>query len=87
MSNLIEETEDYLIIDEYLHNNSESYSDWMIDHTTDEPKYPYELLLVADSALYEVKIRYRIDKDTLKVTLLSIDGFYIKGSRDVPTVR
>lgn len=69
---LLEETDDYLLVEESLHNNQDSFDDWMMDG--DNLKYPQELISAIEYALYEVTFVYRVDKETNKVTILFLDG-------------
>ena len=71
MSRLLKEDDDYLYLVEYVHNNSDSYSDWMIDEYKsgdDFLKYPEPLIIAADLACYEIKVSYKVNKHTYEIT-------------------
>lgn len=68
-SNLVNETDTSLEIEEYLHNDNSFYPDWVLFG-----EYPEELVSALSNVLYEVRVRYILDKSTLKATLISIDG-------------
>ncbi len=70
MSTLLKEDDEYIYLQEYIHNDNDSYSDWMC--TSDmkscpDPKWDERLIDAADRALYEVKVQYRVNKKTYEV--------------------
>jgi hypothetical protein len=66
MSRLVKEDANWLHLVDYLHSNKESYSDWELDENGKE-RYK-ELVHMADTyACYEVKVSYRINKNTGEV--------------------
>lgn len=73
MSKLITETEQYLIIERYIHDNSDEYSYWELDKDAN-PKYSQTVLEAEHYAAYELKIKYRIDKETGEVLYLEFEG-------------
>jgi hypothetical protein len=69
MSRLVAETEEYLELERYIHNDSDSYSAWELDEAQDE-KYLPEVHETEKYAFSEIRCRYRIDKKTGVVTYL-----------------
>lgn len=63
MSRLEKEDANFVYLRDYLHGNSESYSDWMLDENG-KPKYSQAVLEGEHYALYEVTVTYRINKQT-----------------------
>lgn len=74
MSTLIEETEDYLVLEGYVHSNSDSYSPWELDENSNE-KYGGTVHEAEHFALYEFRIRYQIWKKTGEVVYLKFDNW------------
>lgn len=72
-SRLIEENEDYLILERYVHDEPDEYAEWELDSKGSE-KYPKEVHLSEHYALSEIKVKYRIDKTTGEVLYLEFDG-------------
>ena len=73
MSRLLKETDDYLELEEWLYNNNGSFSEWEVDGG--KLKYS-ELIQEAEHfAVTEVRVAYRIYKETGKVEFLSVDAF------------
>lgn len=73
MSKLVKETEDYLIIERYIHDDPDSFSPWELDDMGN-PKYSAAVHEAENYAAYELKIEYRIDKNTGEVIYLKFDG-------------
>lgn len=70
MSRLVKEDDDYIYLVEYVHHDPDSYSDWMCTpdlKVCPDPKWPDELLIAADTALYEIRVEYRVNKKTYEV--------------------
>jgi hypothetical protein len=70
MSNLINETDEYLELERYLHNDPDEYSRWELN-VNDEEKYPSYIHEAEHFAFCEIKCMYRINKKTGEVTYLS----------------
>ena len=69
MSRLINETDEYLELVRYLHNEPDEYSSWELDAAGEE-KYSKAVHEAENYAFYEIECVYRIDKDTGEITYL-----------------
>jgi hypothetical protein len=70
MSKLINETDEYLELERYIHDEIDEYSRWELN-TEHEEKYPSFIHESEHFAFYEIKCIYRINKKTGEVTYLS----------------
>ncbi len=66
MSKLYDEDDDFLYLREYVHHDTDSYSDWELDSEGNQ-KYKFFVHESENSALYEIEVRYRIHKKTGEV--------------------
>lgn len=67
MSSLIAETDEYLELETYIHNEPDDYSPWELDEQGNE-KYEHIVHEAANYAFYEIRCVFRIDKKTGKIT-------------------
>jgi hypothetical protein len=78
VSKIISETEDYLIVEDYLHSNVDEYDDWEFDgriSLNTPPKYGWDFSETWGNRLMEVKFTLKVDKKTGKYVILSVqDG-------------
>lgn len=72
MSQLLNEDEDWLYLRTYLHDNSDSYSQWELDEKG-ELKYPEFIQVAEHYAFYEITVTYKINKHTGKVEYLTYE--------------
>jgi hypothetical protein len=72
-SRLISEDEQYLILERYIHDDTDEFSYWELDKEAN-PKYSQVVQDAEHYVAYELKIKYRIDKKTGEVLYLEFDG-------------
>lgn len=74
MSRLISETDEYVIIEEYIHYDSDSYSGWLFKDDT--LKYDISFIERAETAFYEFLVRAKVYKVDLPTEIIFVqDGF------------
>ncbi len=74
MSSLISEDEDYVIVREYLHNNSDEHPEWAFDENMNF-RFPDEFYNRYHYALYEVEFNLVVNKKTGEYIIASVkDG-------------
>lgn len=74
MSKLITETDEYVIIEEYVHHDSDEFSSWMMD-SLGNLKYDTEFIGRADAICYELLVRAKVYKEDLPTEIIYVqDG-------------
>lgn len=71
MSQLLKEDDEFIYLREYVHHDSDEYSDWMCTpdgRVCPDPKWDMQLIEMADSACYEIRVDYKVNKKTYEVT-------------------
>lgn len=71
MSRLIREDDDYLYIQAYLHQDSDSYPEWLCSpdgRYCPDPTWPDFIVEAEHYATYEIQLHYRINKHTGEVS-------------------
>jgi len=62
MSHLVKEDENFLYCYAYVHHDPDEHSSWLFKKNGKKFKYDDRIVEADDTALYEVKIEYRINK-------------------------
>lgn len=74
MSTLVKETDTELFLEQYLHHDPDSYSEWEgEDGKYPSGKYSDKVHEVEHYAFYEVRVSYKINKETGEVTYLGVE--------------
>ena len=75
MSHLILETDEYVIIEQTIHYDSDSYPDWIFDGSELKEGYSWEFVERAETAFYEFLIRAKVYKEDIPTEIIYIqDG-------------
>lgn len=70
MSKLLKEDDEYLYLQQYVHYDSDEYSEWMCSpdgRECPDPKWDERLIDAAETACYEISVRYRVRKSDYTV--------------------
>ena len=72
MSSLVKETDDELFLFRYLHDDPDSFSEWELNKTGGM-KYNQAVHEAEQYAAFELKMEYRINKQTGEVTIDKVE--------------
>jgi len=73
MSNLIKEDDEFLYLERYLHDESDSIPRWVFGEDGHKWKYSNAIVEADDYAAYELLMKYRIRKSNAEVIIDSIE--------------
>lgn len=69
MSDLVSEDKDFLFLYRYIHDEPDNFSRWEFN-SDGTPKYTWEIHEAERYACFELRIDYRINKETGEVKIL-----------------
>lgn len=73
MSRLIQETNEYLIFEEYVTHDSDTLPEWAFDRNNQQ-RFSDDFIMAAEGILYEMNVRVKVDKESNTAEIVYIQS-------------